>query len=60
MLTKIEEQIADIVALGGSISDVSETLCISQEKANEYINSICKKINKRHAITLEQLVASYY
>ena len=57
LLTQVERNIADMVAFGVDLNEISEKLSISPEKKKEHINNICNKIYSRHNVTLEQAVA---
>ena len=57
LLTDTENKIADMVAFGVDLNEISEKLSISPENIKEHINNICKKICYRQTVTLEQAVA---
>ena len=59
VLTETESKIADMIAFGVDLDEISKKLSISHEKINEHINSICSKICYRKTITLEEAAAMY-
>ena len=57
LLTDTENKIADMVAFGVDLNEISAKLSLTPEKTREQINHICKKICYRQTVTLEQAVA---
>ena len=57
LLTDAENKIADMVAFGIDLNEISAKLSLTPEKTREHINNICKKICYRQTVTLEQAVA---
>ncbi len=56
LLTDIETKIADMVAFGVDLNEISIKLSITPEKTREHINNICKKIYSRQTVTLERTI----